>query len=67
MYGDIVAKMTKKQNIKDDDKTGLIIGGGTMLGLGTGFFLLSINPLFFVGSIMAGIGVGLIVAYVLKK
>jgi hypothetical protein len=40
-------------------KFGLLVGAGAMIGLGVGFFLLP-NGLAFVGSIMLGIGAGLL-------
>jgi hypothetical protein len=42
-------------------KFGLLVGSGTMIGLGVGFFLLP-NGVAFVGSIMLGIGAGLLAA-----
>jgi len=38
-----------------------------MLGLGVGFFLLPISTLFFVASIMVGIGVGLVMVPIISK
>jgi len=54
---------------KDDKKkkSGWGVGGGTMIGLGVGFFLLHISPLYFVGSIMLGIGLGLIIDAIISK
>lgn len=53
---------------KNAVSTAFAIGGGLMLGLGVGFFLLTINPLFFVGSLIAGIGLGLLLgAYLARK
>lgn len=43
------------------------IGGGTLLGLGVGFFYLLTSILFFVGCLLAGIGLGLIVAAFISK
>jgi hypothetical protein len=40
----------------------LAIGGGLLAGLGVAFFFLQINPLFFVGSLLGGLGIGLILA-----
>ncbi|MCD6328839.1 MAG: hypothetical protein J7M10_00545 [Candidatus Cloacimonetes bacterium] len=48
-------------------KSGWGVGGGTMIGIGVGFFLLPINSLYFVGSIMLGIGLGLIIEAIIKK
>ena len=44
------------------DKSSWVIGGGAMLGIGVGFFLLHISALYFVGSTMAGIGLGLLLS-----
>ncbi len=44
------------------DKGSLAIGGGVMLGIGAGFFFLTINALWFVGCIMIGIGLGLLIS-----
>lgn len=45
----------------------LAIGGGVLLGLGIGFFTLPINALYFVGSLISGIGIGLIIASFITK
>jgi len=49
------------------DKGTWAIGGGVLLGLGVGFFFLQQSALYFIGSLMAGLGVGLIVTAVLSK
>jgi hypothetical protein len=38
-----------------------------MLGLGVGFFFLRANAMAFVGSILAGIGLGLVIAAIISK
>ena len=38
------------------------VAGGLMLGLGVGFFFLQTSALYFVGCILGGIGLGLLVA-----
>lgn len=48
------------------DTGGWAIGGGVMLGLGAGFFLLKTSVLAFVGCLIGGIGVGLILAAILS-
>ena len=55
---------TEEQKKKSCAETimGLIMGGTTMIGLGVGFFLLEISSLAFVGSLMTGIGLGLLIA-----
>lgn len=47
------------------DIGGFAIGGGCMLGLGAGFFVLKYSVLAFVGCIIGGIGAGLLAAAVL--
>ena len=42
-------------------------GGGILLGLGIGFFFLHQSALFFVGSLIAGLGLGLCVTAILAK
>ena len=46
------------------DKSSWAIGGGMMLGLGVGFFFLPESVFGFVGCILGGIGLGLMVAAV---
>jgi uncharacterized membrane protein len=43
------------------------VGGGVLLGLGVGFFLLQYSALYFVGSILVGLGLGLVVAPIISK
>lgn len=49
------------------DKSDLAIGGGVLLGLGVGFFLLEMSPLFFLGSILGGLGLGLMITSIIAK
>ena len=51
---------------KDDDKGTWAIGGGVLMGTGVGFFFLHQSALFFVGSILAGLGFGLLVTSVMS-
>ena len=44
---------------------GWAVGGGVLLGLGVGFFFLQQSPLYFVGSLLAGLGLGLMIAGVI--
>jgi hypothetical protein len=46
---------------RKDDKSTWAIGGGLLLGLGVGFFFLKESALAFVGSMLAGLGLGLMV------
>lgn len=48
------------------DTGGWAIGGGFMLGLGAGFFVLKSSVLAFVGCVVGGIGAGLVLAAVLS-
>ena len=54
-------------NDNKPDKSTWAIGGGVLLGLGVGFFFLHRSSLFFIGSLIAGIGVGLFVTAILSK
>lgn len=50
-----------------EDKSTWAIGGGVIVGLGVGFFLLTISPLYFVGSLMTGLGLGIIVSAIISR
>ncbi|MCA9487501.1 MAG: hypothetical protein KC516_00915 [Nanoarchaeota archaeon] len=52
---------------KKEDKADWAPGGGLLLGLGVGFFFLKVNVFAFVGSILAGLGLGLIVGGIIGK
>ena len=47
---------------KKNDKSGWVIGGTTLIGIGVGFIFLKTSGLLFVASILIGIGVGLVLA-----
>jgi len=49
------------------DRSTWAIGGGVLLGLGVGFFFLHQSALYFVGSLIAGLGVGLFAAAILSR
>ena len=53
--------------MKDGNKRNWPIGGGLLLGMGIGFFFLQSNPLAFVGCMMGGLGLGLILTSVLSS
>ena len=57
--------MTKTD--KKDDKSTWAIGGGVIMGTGAGFFFLQTNPLAFVGCIMLGLGLGLIITTLVSR
>lgn len=48
------------------DKSTWAVGGGIMLGLGVGFFFLHQSALYFMGCLIAGLGLGLLTAAVLS-
>ena len=52
---------------KTDDKSTWAIGGGVLLGIGVGFFFLPASALAFVGSILAGLGLGLVITAIISK
>lgn len=47
---------------KKNNKNTWIIGSGLLIGTGVGFFFLQESALFFVGSMIIGLGLGLLVA-----
>jgi len=56
-------KSIEKAKILDSERgDGMVIGGGTLMGIGAGFFFLRSNVLAFVGCILIGIGLGLMLA-----
>ncbi|WP_228851210.1 hypothetical protein [Aegicerativicinus sediminis] len=48
------------------DKSTWAIGGGLLLGLGIGFVFLQTSALYFVGSIIAGLGLGLLITAIIS-
>jgi len=52
---------------KKDDKSSWAIGGTTLIGIGVGFIFLHTSPLFFVASILIGIGLGLVIAPIISS
>jgi len=51
---------------KKEDKSTWAIGGGVILGIGVGFFFLP-DSYAFVGSIMGGLGLGLILTSLISR
>lgn len=45
----------------------LAIGGGLLTGLGGAFFFLETSALYFVGCLLGGLGIGLILASILGR
>ena len=58
-------KMNKTN--KKDDKSTWAIGGGVLLGLGAGFFFLKESPLAFVGCLILGVGLGLVITSIISS
>jgi len=52
---------------KKDDKSTWAIGGTTLIGLGVGFIFLQASALFFVASILIGIGLGLVITPIISS
>ena len=52
---------------KEEDKSTWAIGGGLLLGLGGGLFFLQQSALAFVGSMIGGLGLGLLVTSILSS
>jgi len=46
---------------KTNDKSTWAIGGGIIIGIGVGFFFIQESPLAFVGSMLVGLGLGLVI------
>jgi hypothetical protein len=54
------------KNNKEDRST-WAIGGGILIGIGVGFFFLSSSPaMAFVGSILGGLGIGIIITSIIS-
>lgn len=52
---------------KKDDRSTWAIGGGVVLGTGIGFFFLQTSALAFVGSILVGLGLGLVITAIISN
>ena len=44
------------------DRSAWVVGGTTLIGVGVGLILLSSSTLFFIASVLIGIGAGLVIA-----
>lgn len=51
---------------KKEDRSTWAIGGGLILGLGVGLFFLKASALAFVGSLLAGLGLGMMVTSIIS-
>ncbi len=61
-------EVTRMDNPKTkDDRSTWAIGGGLLIGLGVGFFFLKASALAFVGSILAGLGLGLMATSIISS
>ncbi len=49
------------------DKSTWAVGGGLLLGLGVGLFLLQTSAVAFVGSLLGGLGIGLMAAAFISR
>jgi len=52
---------------KKSDKSTWVIGGTTLIGTGVGLILLKTSALFFVASVLIGIGSGLVIASLISR
>jgi len=52
--------------MKNEDKSTWAIGGGVIMGTGVGFFFLHTSALAFVGSILIGLGIGLVITAIIS-
>ena len=52
---------------KKDDKSTWAIGGGTLTGVGVGFFFVQESALVFVRSVLSGPGLGLVITSIISS
>lgn len=52
---------------KLENKDGWVIGGMTLVGVGTGMIFLQTAPLIFVACILVGIGLGLVLETLINR
>jgi len=57
--------VSKKDRV--EDKSTWATGGGLMLGIGVGFFFLQQSALLFIGCILGGLGLGLIITSIISS
>ena len=58
--------MANTETRKGNDKSTWAIGGGVLLGIGIGFFFLQGSSLAFVGCLLGGLGLGLMVTSIIS-
>ena len=63
----IVGGARMAANEKSFDRGAWAVGGGTMIGLGVGFFFITISIFAFIASLLIGIGGGLLIAALLPS
>lgn len=59
---DITMRTYDNRYSATEDRGSWAIGGTTLMGIGVGFTFLPQAPLYFVASILVGIGVGLVIS-----
>jgi len=52
---------------KNVDKSSWAVGGMILVGVGVGLFFLQTSALFFVASILTGVGLGLVIASLISR
>ena len=52
---------------RNGDRSSWAIGGGLLLGLGVGFFFLKDSALAFVGSMLVGLGLGVLTTSIISS
>jgi len=53
--------------MKNEERGAYAIGGCTLIGVGVAFPFLTINVLYFIGIILGGIGLGLLISALISK
>lgn len=54
-------------SVNNKDKSSWAIGGTTIIGLGVGFIFLQTSALFFVASLLIGVGAGLVLVPIISR
>lgn len=53
--------------MKSGDRSSWVIGGTTLVGIGVGMIFLQSSPLFFVASVLIGLGAGLVIVPLIPR